>query len=155
MGMNKWISYGVIGVAYFLLFACKSQHIVQGKYNFTGGVYEQKYNTMPGIGKASGKGAPFATSLYIYQATKLSQLDSLSGSFCSRIQGDLIATIQSNAMGQFNAQLKPGVYSVFVRAENAYYIPFFSGTAWTALFEIKADTSTNLDIIVRVNSNIQ
>ena len=153
--MNKWIQYCIMGIAYFPLFACKSQQIVQAKYNFTGGVYEQKYNTMPGIGKGSSKGAPLATSLYIYQATKLSQLDSLSGSFCSRIQGSLIATIQSNSMGQFNAQLKPGVYSVFVRAENAYYIPFFSGTEWTALFEIKADTATNLDIIVRGSTNFQ
>jgi len=153
--MNKWIQYCIIGVAYFPLFACKSQQIVQSKYNFTGGVYEQKYNTMPGNGKSSSKGVPMATSIHIYEATQLNQLDSLSGSFCGRIKSSLIATIQSNSMGQFNAQLKPGVYSVFVRAENAYYIPFFSGTAWTALFEIKADTTTNLDLIVRGSTNFQ
>lgn len=153
--MNKWISYCIMGSLFFPLFSCKSQQIVQDKPNFIGSIYEQKFNSMPGNGRGSGKGTPMATSLHIYKATQLNQLDSLTGSFCSRINGDSITTIQSNSMGQFNARLKPGKYSVFVRAENAYYIPFFSGTAWTALFEIKADTPTNLDIIVRGITNSQ
>jgi hypothetical protein len=134
--MSKKLCYLLAGLVLLPFLACRSQKIVKEKFNFQGVVLEQNFNSMP-------------------MSTSIKQLDSLNGHFCSRINGDLIATLQSDAKGSFNAQLKPGIYSVFVQYENANYIPYFSGTEWTALFEIKENAPTQLEIIVRGSSNIQ
>ncbi len=153
--MHKKLNYLLIGLVFLAFMACRSQKIVKENFNFQGVLLEQKYNSMPMSDRPSAMGTPLATNLYIYRATSIKQLDSLNGHFCSRINGDLIATIQSNAKGSFNAQLKPGIYSVFVQYENAKYIPYFSGSEWTALFEIKENVPTQLEIIVRGSTNIQ
>jgi hypothetical protein len=153
--MYKKISYLLAGFVLLTFLACRSQKIVKVNDNLLGVVLEQKYNSMPMSDRPSAMGTPVATNLFIYKATRIKQLDSLNGHFCSRINGDLIATIQSDAKGSFNAQLQPGIYSVFVQYENAKYIPYFSGSEWTALFEIKENTPTQLEIILRGSTNIQ
>jgi hypothetical protein len=50
---------------------------------------------------------------------------------------------------------EPGVYSIFIRYENAFYIPYFSGANGTAFFEVKQNAPTQLEIILRGNSNIE
>jgi len=153
--MYKKLCCLLAGLVLLPFLACRSQKIVKEKFNFQGVVLEQNFNSMPMSDRPSAMGTPLATSLFIYKATSIKQLDSLNGHFCSRINGDLIATLQSDAKGSFNAQLKPGIYSVFVQYENANYIPYFSGTEWTALFEIKENAPTQLEIIVRGSLNIQ
>lgn len=153
--MNKRLNILMSAYVIFAMFACSSHKIIGLKDNFYGQVFEQKFNTMPMIDRPSSKGAPLCTSLYIYKSINLQQLDSLNGHFCSRIQGDLVARIQSNKDGSFNTHLEPGIYSIFVAYDNAYYIPYFSGSQWTALFEIKKNEPTHLEIIVHGNTNIQ
>jgi hypothetical protein len=153
--MNKRLYFLISAYVIFALMACRTQRIAVLEDNFKGQVFEEKYNAMPMVDRPNSKGAPLCTSLYIYKSINLQQLDSLSGHFCSRIQGDLVSKIQSNKDGSFNTHLEPGVYSIFVGYETAYYIPYFSGSQWTALFEIKKNESTNLEIIVRGNTNIQ
>jgi hypothetical protein len=153
--MNKRLYFLISAYVIFALMACRTQRIAVLEDNFKGQVFEEKYNAMPMVDRPNSKGAPLCTSLYIYKSINLQQLDRLSGHFCSRIQGDLVSKIQSNKDGSFNTHLEPGVYSIFVGYENAYYIPYFSGSQWTALFEIKKNEPTNLEIIVRGNTNIQ
>lgn len=153
--MHKRLKFLISASVIFALMACRSQRITGFEDNFKGIILEEKFNSMPMVDRPSSKGAPLCTSLYIYKRTNLRQLDSLNGHFCSRIQGELVTTIQSQKDGRYHTYLEPGIYSVFVKYENAYYIPYFSGTQWTALFEIKKDGPTDLEIIVRGSTNIQ
>jgi hypothetical protein len=135
--------------------ACSNQIFVKQKANFQGVLLQQNFNTMPMSDRPNSKGAPFASSLLIYKPTNIQQLDSLTGHFCSRINGEFVTTIQSDDKGQFQAYLQPGVYSIFIRYENAFYIPYFSGANGTAFFEVKQNAPTQLEIILRGNSNIE
>ena len=153
--MEKKLRFLFIVLATFTLMGCRSRKIVQEKANFQGVVLEQNSNSMPMVDRVNANGSPLATKLFIYNSTSISQLDSLIGPFCSRINSELVSTIQSDEKGRFASKLKPGIYSVFVRYENAYYIPYFSGSTGTALFEVKKDTPTQLEVIVRGSSNIQ
>ncbi len=153
--MEKKLCFLFFVLSIFTFIACRSPKIVQEKANFQGIVLEQNFNSMPMVDRANSNGAPLATQLFIYNSTSISQLDSLTGPFCSRINSALVSSIQSDEKGRFATNLKPGIYSVFVRYENAYYIPYFSGSTGTALFEIKKETPTQLEVIVRGSSNIQ
>lgn len=153
--MNNRFIFLIATCIIFTLLACRSQRVIGFADNFKGLVLEQKYNSMPMVDRPSSKGSPLCTSIYIYKSTSVKQLDSLTGHFCSRIQGELVTSFQSNKEGIFNTHLEPGIYSIFVRYDNAYYIPYFSGSEWTALFEIKKDEPTQLEIIVSGSANNQ
>ena len=153
--MQKKRIWLVIMLATCALIACRNQRFVKEKANFQGVLLEQNFNTMPMSDRPNSKGAPFATGILIYKSTNIQQLDSLTGHFCSRINGEFVTAIQSDNKGQFSTNLKPGVYSVFIRYENAFYIPYFSGANGTAFFEIKQNAPTQLEIILRGNSNIE
>ena len=135
--------------------ACHNQRFVKEKANLQGVLLEQSYNSMPMSDRPNSKGAPLVTSLLIYAPTNSKQLDSLTGPFCSAIHAPLVTTVHSDESGRFYAKLKPGVYSIFIRYQNAFYIPYFSGSTSVALFEIKQKEPTQLEIIVRDHTNSQ
>lgn len=153
--MKSHIHFLITFLAFCLLIACRTQRIIRKEDNFKGLVLEGKYNSMPMADRVNTKGVPLSTQLYVYKKTSIQALDSLTGSFCSHIQSEWVTTLKSDAKGQFSAFLPPGIYSVFVQYENAYYIPYFSGSQWTALFEIKENEPTQLEIIVHGNTNFQ
>ena len=100
--------------------------------------------------------AGYATTIYIHQLTAASQLRKADKTgWYTSIPTPLVATVNTDSTGHFAVELPPGQYSIFVQYENANYIPYFSGTEWTALFEIKENAPTQLEIIVRGSSNIQ
>ena len=87
--------------------------------------------------------------LYIYQPTLVSQLDTvMNDHFTRKIASQPVATIKSDGLGYFKTHLKPGKYSLFIQFEGAYYIPYFSGSEWVSLFEVKSKGVTTLDVKV-------
>lgn len=149
--LNYMLKVGIL----FSMIACAGMQKQHLQYNIVGQVFEQKYNTMPQVGTDSKKGSPLITTIYIYGPTKTSQLDGLNASFCSHINGPLIDSFVSDSFGKFNAHLKSGKYSVFVRYENAYYIPYFSGADWATIIEVNDNNPTQLELLVRSSSNFQ
>ena len=139
----------------FSIMACASMHKQQIQYNLIGQVFEHKYNTMPQPGTISKKGSPLATMIYIYAPTNIQQLENLNGAFCSQINSSLIASFVSDSLGYYSYKLNTGKYSVFVKYDNAYYIPYFSGANWAALFEVKENEKTDLTINVYGPTNNQ
>ena len=139
----------------FSIMACASMHNQQLQYNLVGQVSEQKYNTMPQAGTTSKKGSPFATMIYIYTPTKIQQLENLNGAFCSQINSSLIASFVSDSLGYFRSKLNTGKYSVFVKYEGKYYIPYFSGAEWSSIFEVKENEKTLLNIQINSLTNNQ
>ena len=143
--------------AYFLLSitACAGLQKQHQSFNVSGQVFEHKYNSMPQAGVPSKKGSPLVTTVYIYTPTKLKQLENLNGAFCSQINSTLITSFVSDSLGYYRHKLNIGKYSVFVKYENRYYIPYFSGADWAALFEVKENEKTDLTINVYGPTNNQ
>jgi len=148
--MENYLKYLLKASLFFSIIACAGLPKQQQQYNLTGQVLEHKFNTMPQIGTTSKKGSPLATTIYIYVPTKLQQLENLNGAFCSQINSTLITSFVSDSIGNYRSKLNSGKYSVFVKYENAYYIPYFSGSNWASLFEVKDSEITEL--IINVNS---
>jgi len=153
--MGNFLKYLLKASLLFSMMACAGLHKQQLHYNLSGQVFEHKYNTMPQPGAISKKGSPLATRIYIYAPTKLKQLDNLNGAFCSKINSTLIASFVSDSLGYYRHKLNIGKYSVFVKYENGYYIPYFSGADWAALFEVKENEKTDLTINVYGPTNNQ
>jgi hypothetical protein len=105
---------------------------------------------------SKGKGAPLAARIYIYAPTQVTQLDTLMDDrFARKITSKRVATVQSDRLGFFQLQLKPGKYSIFIQFEGAYYIPYFSGSQWVSLFEVSSKGITELYLTVYSKDSYQ
>lgn len=125
------------------------------QYNLMGQIFEQKYNSMPQAGTSSKKGSPLATMIYIFTPTKVQQLENLNGAFCSQINNTLIASFVSDSLGNFKTKLNNGKYSVFVKYDDKFFVPYFSGAEWASIFEVKEKEATELTINVYSATNNQ
>jgi hypothetical protein len=110
-------------------------------------------NNMPV--KSSNQGQPLKATVYIYEPTRLDQIEApVVDAFTTRVNSKRLATFSSDSLGNFKCYMKPGKYSIFIQYENAYYIPYFSGSNWVSLFDVKAKQITNLPIkVFGKNSN--
>jgi hypothetical protein len=115
-----------------------------------GQVYEQKYNSMPMVDKPSSKGSPLSTMIYIYEPTRMDQIEGgMPGSpIVSRMNSKFVDSVHSDKTGAFLMYLKPGKYSVFIKYEGGYYVPFYAGKDWAAIIEVKPNEITTMDFVV-------
>lgn len=153
--MESFLKFLLNGFVLFVFISCTSVQKSHMNPNLKGRVLENKYNSMPQIGKPTNTGSPLSTMIYIYEPTKVEQLTNFSGSFCDSITSQFVKSFSSDSLGYYQAKLKPGKYSVFVKYEKAYYIPYFSGANWAALFEIKEKETTELIIYINGLANSQ
>ena len=98
-----------------------------------------------------------ACTIYIYEPTKLNQIEDglMPGPIVSKINSILVDSVHSDNTGAFSLYLKPGKYSVFVKYENGYYVPFYAGKDLVSIIETKQNEKTILDIEVKVNSSYE
>ena len=131
--------------------ACGGLKMNRRNNNLVGHVFESKFNSMPEAGAKIKKGTPVSTFLYFYEPTTIKQIEDgmMGGSTVKNINTRLIDSVQSDKLGAFKIYLKPGKYSVFIKYENGYYIPFFSGSNWVSIIEVKAHGVNNLDFNIR------
>lgn len=145
--LNYFIAWFVI----FTFFACASTKVGQVKHNFTGHIFEHKYNGMPMVDKPSSKGAPLMTTLYIYEPTRRNQIeDNLTGSpIVTQVNSNLVDSVHSNQTGLFSMYLKPGKYSVFIKYKNGYYIPYYSGVDWVSIIQVNPKVLNTLNFEIK------
>ena len=157
--MHFRISFLFMGIVFMLFTSCASIPKASPVPNFVGHVYERKFNNMPMSDKPSSKGSPLGTTVYVYEATSLNQLNGgavlRQHSFASSIQSNAIDSVISDQLGAFQFNLKPGNYSVFVKYNSNYYIPFFSGVNWVSIIEIKANEVNKMDIVVNGSESVE
>jgi hypothetical protein len=157
--MHFRISFLLMGLVFMLCTSCASIQKASPVPNFVGHVYERKFNNMPMSDKPSSKGSPLGTTVYVYEATSLNQLN--GGAFlhqqslASSIQSNAVDSVISDQLGAFQFNLKPGKYSVFVKYNSNYYIPFFSGVNWVSIIEIKANEVNKMDIVVNGSESVE
>lgn len=150
------IKIGAFQWAFILILGWAPVHAqkAKGKPNFRGQLTANYHQN--GAKPSKGKGAPLATSIYIYEPTQVAQLDTLlHDRFTRKISSRQVATLKSDSKGFFQIRLKPGKYSLFVQFEGAYYIPYFSGSQWVSLFEVSSNGVTEMDLKVYSKDSYQ
>jgi hypothetical protein len=155
--MQQKLSYLFIGLSMITLIGCRSHRISKVSPNFQGIIREHKYNNMPMVDMPSTKGSPIMTTLYIYEPTKIDQIvDGMLGApTVAKINSRFMDSVRSDKTGAFNLYLKPGKYSVFIKYENGYYIPFYSGKDWVSLIEVKPNEITTMDFDVKGSLSVE
>ena len=118
-----------------------------------GHVFEQQGNAMPTKGKSSSKGTPFSTKIYVFEPTQLTQVDGLNGPICSKVRSVLIDSAISDSSGNYFIALNPGKYTLLVKYEWGYFVPFFSGLNELAIIQIQPKIVSDLDIIVNAKAS--
>ena len=118
-----------------------------------GQVFEKKGNVMPVKGKVSSKGAIFNTIVYVFEPTTLSKVEGLNGQFCTKVNSVLVDSLKTSIEGKFLIALKPGKYSLMVKYDQGYFVPYFSGTNELSIIEILPNVVSELDIIVNVKAS--
>jgi hypothetical protein len=73
----------------------------------------------------------------------------------AKINSRFMDSVRSDKAGAFNLYLKPGKYSVFIKYENGYYIPFYSGKDWVSLIEVKPNEITTMDFDVKGSLSVE
>ena len=152
--MQQKLSYLFIALSMITLIGCRSHRISKVSPNLQGVIREHKFNNMPMVDMPSAKGSPLMTTLYIYEPTKTDQIvDGMLGApTVAKINSRFMDSVRSDKTGAFNLYLKPGKYSVFIKYENGYYIPFYSGKDWVSLIEVKPNEITTMDFEVKGKS---
>jgi hypothetical protein len=152
--MRNCLGLYIVGCMLVLTISCNRIPVSSIKSNLTGHIYEQKFNSMPMTDRPTATGSPLLTTIYIYEPTLINQIEGgmMSGPIASKINSILVDSVHSDKIGAYSMNLKPGKYSVFVKYEKGYYVPFYAGKDWAAIFEIKQNEITALDIVVKANS---
>ncbi len=151
------LNHIMAGCILLIIFSCANRRMSKLKFNFSGFVYEHKFNNMPMLDKPSSKGSPFTTTLYIYEPTKTDQVQAgiVPGPMVSKINTKLVDSVKSDNKGAFSMYLQPGKYSVFIKYENGYYIPFYAGKDWLSIIEVKQNEFTTMDFDVRAFESVE
>jgi hypothetical protein len=155
--MRNCLGLYIVGCMLVLTISCNRIPASSIKSNFTGHIYDQKFNNMPMTDRPTAKGSPLATTIYIYEPTLINQMEGglVPGPIVSKINSILIDSVHTDKMGAYSMYLKPGKYSVFVKYEKGYYVPFYAGKDWASIFETKQNEITTLDIVVKANSSYE
>ena len=149
--MNKYILQILLCALCMSLLSCmrlNSQNKAKNIAGIRGRIFEKKGNQMPMKGQTSSNGLPLSTAVYIFEPTTIDQTAGLNGSICSNVLSRLVDSVISDSKGKYFIALKPGKYTMLVKYDKGYFVPFFSGFNELAIIEIKPKLVSELDIIV-------
>ena len=144
------IQYLQIAFLLFLFTCCANKPPVQIPQGIRGKVIWLEGNMMPTLGgetTSKSTGEPIQREIYIYALTNRDQTV-ISGRFFSKINNELIATVQSNQQGIFAVELPPGKYSIMIKEEKGLYANLFDGRGNIHPVEVQANKVTEITIKV-------
>jgi len=125
--------------------------VEQGIKGFVG---ELVGNQMPGPGRPAQAPRPVSTTVYIYEATTLAQVDRReSGPFYDSIRTRLVKTVVSDTSGQFLVALPEGNYSLFTKVDGRYYANLFDAANTIAPARVEAAKLTEVKITISANAS--
>ena len=149
-------------ILFFLVFStftmtscvsAKHQTKVSLSQGIVGQVFEQKGNKMPQVGKVLTKGDPFPTIVYVFEPTFVNQGEQIEGHLFKTMSTKLVGSYPTDHFGKFNINLTPGIYTVVVGYEGAYFTPYFSAQNELSLVHVANNVFTNLDVIINVKAS--
>jgi hypothetical protein len=98
------------------------------KTGITGYVQIVSGNQMPSVDQPLASPRGIQTTLYVYELTNLKQVQQIDNSaFYKTITTRLVKKIQTKPDGSFHVQLKPGMYSLFIKKDELFYANIFDG----------------------------
>ncbi len=118
-----------------------------------GHIFEQQGNGMPLKGKSISKGVALSAKIYAFEPTQINQVEGLNGPVCSKVNTRLLDSTSSDKEGNYFIALKPGKYTLLVKYESGYFVPFFSGMNELAIIQIQPNRVSDLDIIVNAKAS--
>lgn len=113
-----------------------------------GQVLEKKGNQMPSPGKQNYKGKPYNSIVYIFEPSSIQDAVTLEGNLFKKLNTKLIGSYPTDSLGNFFIKIKPGLYSILVGYQDAFYAPFFSGKNEIAVIKVQSGLNTTLDIVI-------
>lgn len=150
--MFKVLILTLLSIPLLMVSSCKPMKKSDGQ-GLQGKITWLEGNQMPMMSEegessqVNPKGEPVKRMVLIYPLTKLSDAQ-LEGSLFTRVKGEAIATVESNAEGEYAVSLAPGNYSVFIQEEEGLFANMFDGNGNIQPVQIKKNEWTTLDIIV-------
>ena len=125
--MNRF--FAVLGFS-LLLGSCRStKEAAAGRspaQGISGYVKERTGNQMPSPDVPESDGRAVKTTVYVYEATHISQASRIGSSpFYSSIATKLVKTAESDDKGYFTAELPAGTYSLFTMVDGKLYANSF------------------------------
>lgn len=138
---------------YFILaLGCSSQrkaydpHTIQG---ISGYVKEVSGNRMPSPDRPLPLPKPLKTTVYIYEATNIKQVDRIGTSpFYRTIRTKFIKSVESNEQGYFITDLPAGNYSLFTKVDGKFYANSFDASNNIALVTVEPKKLSEVNITV-------
>jgi hypothetical protein len=106
-------------------------------------------NQMPGPDRprASG-GKPVEREMLVYEPVSIQQLE-MGGTVFKQVPGKAVASVRTNAQGEFEVELLPGKYSLFSKEESGFFANGFDGEGIIAPIEVKAGVFT--EVLFRID----
>lgn len=124
--------------------------IAQG---IAGQVIWKSGNQMPSPDAPPSKGRGVQRTLYIYELTNSTQVNTVDGVFHTNIQTPLVTQIVTDANGKFAVSLKPGKYSLFSQEEQGMYANLFDGEMNINLVEVQEGQVTNVEFLINYQAS--
>jgi hypothetical protein len=115
---------------------------IRGKVIFKKGDFMPSPDAPP-----PGTGQGVKRELHIHGLTNLAQVQG-EPPFYQQIQTKRVAKVVSDQNGTFAVELKPGLYSVFVKEKESYYANLFDGQNNIYPVEVKENQVTTIEFII-------
>jgi hypothetical protein len=132
----------------------KSQTTVNNmQQGIKGQVLELSGNQMPGPGKVNDPGKPLKTTVYVYEATNLSQVERQNEEpMYTAIRSRFVKSFESDKDGFFVTELPPGTYSIFTKVDGKFFANTFDGKGIIAPVEVEQNKITGVNIIINAKA---
>jgi hypothetical protein len=118
-----------------------------------GYVTELVGDQMPGPGKEKNPGKPLATTIYVYEATSVNQVDRKNDEpYYSAIRTKFVKSFDSDKDGFFAADLLPGKYSLFTKVDGKFFASVFDGDGTIAPVLVEENKITGVNIVVNAKA---
>jgi hypothetical protein len=118
-----------------------------------GFVTELVGDQMPGPGKEKNPGKPLSTTIYVYEATSLKQVERKTDeSFYTAIHSRFVKSFDSDKQGLFAADLPPGKYSLFTKVDGKYFASVFDGEGIIQPVEVEEGRISVVNIVVNAKA---
>lgn len=131
------------------MMACSSNKLSMQAQGIKGVVLWFEGNQMPGFDREPDPGKGIAREIHVYELTRADQ-STIAEFFHNNISTKLITIGKSNDEGQFEIQLAPGTYSIFIKEEAGLFANVFDMNQHINPVKVEAGSFTEL--IIHVNN---
>lgn len=149
--MKKYLIYCLVIISSV---ACNTPQKHSEKQGLSGKVVWFEGNLMPTLGDSTyllrAKGKPVQRQIWVYEATTINQVKvSEQATIFSEVNTPLIRKFETDENGEFQANIKPGKYSLFTLEEDGLFANVFDGQG--IINPVTVEVGKFTEIVIKVN----